>query len=57
MAHTHRLVSPQDFSHRVFGGVLQDKYLQMIEEELHQDPKKQLIKGECYEILISDQLA
>jgi hypothetical protein len=51
------LVSPQDFSHRVFGGVLQDKYLQMIEEELHQDPKKQLIKGECYEILISDQLA
>jgi hypothetical protein len=29
----------------------------MIEEELHQDPKKQLIKGEFYEILISDQLA
>jgi hypothetical protein len=29
----------------------------MIEEELHQDPKKQLIKWECYEILISDQLA
>jgi hypothetical protein len=29
----------------------------MIEEELHQNPKKQLIKGECYEIFISDQLA
>jgi hypothetical protein len=29
----------------------------MVEEELHQDPKKQLIKGGCYEILISDQLA
>jgi hypothetical protein len=24
MAYTHRLISPQDFSHRVFGGVLQD---------------------------------
>jgi hypothetical protein len=24
MAYTHRLVSSQDFSHRVFGGVLQD---------------------------------
>jgi hypothetical protein len=24
MAYTHKLVSPQDFSHRVFGGVLQD---------------------------------
>jgi hypothetical protein len=24
VAYTYRLVSPQDFSHRVFGGVLQD---------------------------------
>jgi hypothetical protein len=24
MAYTHRLVSPQDFFHMVFGGVLQD---------------------------------
>jgi hypothetical protein len=33
------------------------QYPKMNEEELHQDPKKQLLKGECYEILISDQLA
>jgi hypothetical protein len=41
-------------------GFLEEFYktiFKMIEEELHQDPNKQLTKGECYEILISNQLA
>jgi hypothetical protein len=55
MAYTHRLFSPQEFSHMVFGGV----YMTILKNNWRRITSRSyevIDQGECCETLVNDQL-